>query len=301
MFTGIILPLITPFKANGEVDEQTLLNMADGAIKAGAHGIFILGSQGQGPTMSKEERTKTTAKVVEHVNSRIPVIVHVGTTDLRSTTQLAVEAEAAGVDGIAVIAPYYYTDHSTAEIDAHFMGVAKATSLPMVMYNNAKYSGVNITVDWLVRLSEQIPTLCGVKLSYASPEMMLQYVERLPERVAVYSGSTMYLLTTVPFGVRGAINPLAVLFPELAVSIWNAINDKNWELAFKLQDKVNRASLGISKIFKQSGRSLYKEGLRMMGYNVEVFPRWEAMDLSEASLAELRHIMEIVSVRDIKN
>lgn len=299
MVNGILLPLITPFKDNGDVDEEVLLFLTDAAIQAGVHGIFLLGSQGQGPTMSVDERMRTTARVAEHIKGRVPLIVHVGTTHLRSTIQLARQAEASGADAIAAIPPYYYSDHLPAEIDAHLIGVSEATSLPIILYNNAKYAGVNITPEWLARLADQMPMLRGVKLSYANPEQMLRYVEQAPSRVAVYSGSTMYLLSTVPFGVSGAINPPSVLFPELAVTIWDAIVKKEWELAFQLQDRVNRVSLGIQGLVGKYGRAVYREGLCMKGFDVKVFPRWESAELPAAVRGELKDILDLASISSL--
>lgn len=295
MIEGILHPLITPFTDDGEVDEAALLSLLDGALEIGVHGFFLLGSQGQGPTLTYEERARTAAVAIRHVKGRVPVIIHVGTTDLRSTAQLAQEAEKAGADAIAVVPPYYYRDHTTEEIDAHYIGVAKATSLPLLVYNNEKYAGINITPAWLARLADKIPSLIGVKLSYSGPQQLLQYVAKVPDRVAIYSGSVLNLLSTAPFGVRGAINPPAILFPELAVTIWSALVAKDWDLCFEIQGHMNDAALSIGRLVSKFGRSVYQEGLRMMGYDVKVFPRWQSTPLSEEAKEELRLTIENAS------
>ena len=140
MIEGIINPIIVPFTTNDEVDENLLLAFAEDSITAGVSALFILGSAGQGPTMTSEERKRSADIVIGHVKGRIPVIVHVGTTHLRSTVELAEAAAESGADAIGVIPPYYYTDHPAAEIDAHFKGVAKACPLPLVVYNFFKYA-----------------------------------------------------------------------------------------------------------------------------------------------------------------
>lgn len=299
MFKGIVLPLITPFTENGDVDEPLLLSLIDSAVESGVNSIFLLGSQGQAPTLSLEERIRTAEIAIQHMEGRLPVIIHVGTTDLRSTLRLTKEAEKAGATAVAVIPPYYYTDHPSAEIDAHFLGVADNTELPMFVYNNAKYAGVSISPEWLARLAEKIPQLQGVKLSYASPEQVLEYVSIVPDRVSVFSGSAMNLLLTAPFGVKGAINPLSVLFPDLAVASWKAIDNADWNRAFELQGAIAKATLGITKLVRQHGRPVYQEGLRMLGFNVKMFPRWKSLEFPEKAKEELKGIVSLVTDKNL--
>lgn len=291
MIEGILHPLITPFDEEGEVDERVLRDLLDGAIEAGVHGFFLLGSQGQGPALTYEERARVAQVGIEHVGGRVPVIIHVGTTDLRSTTDLARKAEADGADAIAVIPPYYYTDHLAGEIDAHFLGVAREVGLPMVVYNNPPYAGCDITAPWLARLAGKIPSLAGIKLSYSNPVALLQYVTIVPERVAIYSGSVVNLWGAQPWGVKGAINPPAVLYPALAVAIWEALKAGDLEGAKEIQGRIYETARRIAALVKKFGRPVYREGLRMMGYDVKVFPRWESGELTEEAKAELEDIV----------
>ena len=292
MIEGILHPLITPFSEEGDVDEDVFRSLLDGALDVGVHGFFLLGSQGQGPALTHEERSRTAALAIRHVAGRVPVVIHVGTTDLRSTAELARRAEEAGADAVAAVPPYYYSDHTEAEIDAHFKGLSEATSLPIFVYNNPKYAGADITPSWLARLAGEIPNLSGIKLSYASPQQILQYIDQVPERISVFSGSVLNLLSTVPFGVKGAINPPAVLFPELSVAIWEALKAEDWGLAFEIQGRINRAAITIARLVAKFGRPVYREGFRIMGYDVKTFPRWESGELTDEALAQLRDVIE---------
>lgn len=275
MQDGILLPLITPFTSDGLVDEVALLALVDYAVEAGVHGLFLLGSQGQGPAMSVAERKHAADITIRHVAGQISAVVHVGTTDLHSTAELADSAQVAGADAIAAIAPYYYADHLVSEVDAHLLGAARSVDLPFIVYNNARYAGVDIGPTWLSRLADAAPNLAGVKLSFASPDRCLTYVRELPPRVAVYAGSVSALLPTVPFGVRGTINPPSVLFPRLAVAIWESASARDWTRAFYLQEAVNELAIRILDLVHLHGRQVYAEGLRLRGIPVQVFPRWE--------------------------
>ncbi len=287
MITGILNPIITPFTESGDVDEDLLCVLAEDSIEAGCGALFTFGSAGQGPTMTPEERAKAADAVIKQVSGRVPVIVHVGTTDLKSTARLAEAAAMSGADAIAVIPPYYYCDHPPAEIDAHFKGVAKACPLPMVVYNNEQYSGINITPPWLARLAEEIPTIVGVKLAYASLGQISAYMRLAPDRVAMYAGTTLDLLPMAQFGVKGAINPPSALFPELAVALWDAVSTGAWNRAHEIYDVLLPANTTVTRIGFAYGRAVLREGLRMRGYDVKIYPRWESLDLPDKERAEL--------------
>lgn len=290
--TGIINPIVMPFNESGEPDIDLLLNFADDSITAGCSALFIMGSAGQGPTLTYEERQQTADRVISHVKGRIPVIVHVGTTDLRSTAQLAVAARDSGADGIGVIPPYYYSDHPPAEVDLHFKGVAAACDLPMWVYNNEQYSGINITPPWLARLANDIPSINGVKLAYASLGQIAAYLKLVPKRVSMYAGTTLDLLPMAQFGVKGAINPPTTLFPELAVAMWNAIEAGDWNRAHELYGILVPANTTVTRLGFTYGRSVLREGLRLRGYAVINYPRWETVDLPDEAREELKAALE---------
>ncbi len=275
MIEGIILPVVTPFHEDGSIDVEAQFPMVDAAIKSGVDALFILGSAGMGPAMSQEERVRMADLVIKHVKGRLPTVVHVGTTHLSSTIELAIEAKKSGATDIAVIPPYYYSDHPWAEIAAHFRGVAKACNLPLMMYNNARYSGIHVTAEQLAGLADELPSISGVKLSYMSQSQIMGFVNRLPERVAVYPATVPELLPTVPFGVKGTINPPSVLFADLSVALWRAIKSENWTLAFQLQKRLLAFTGPFARLEAKHGRFIVGEGLRMMGFKVTKYPRWE--------------------------
>lgn len=289
---GILFPLITPFAEDGEVDERMFRSLIDDAIVMGVDALFILGSVGQGPALTYEERARCARIAIEEIRGRVPSIIHVGTTDLRSTAELAVHAKAIGADAIAVVPPYYYSDHTQAEIDLHFEGVAAACDLPLVVYNNPKYAGTNISAPWLARLAKKIPSISGIKLSYASTPQTLQYVQEVPGRVSIYSGSVVNLLPTVPYGVKGTISPPSILFPKLSIAIWNALKTRDWNRAILLQERVNRASMIIEAMMAKEGRVVIQEGLRMLGHEIRRYPRWATPALAESAKDSLRTTME---------
>ena len=293
MFTGIIMPILTPFTETGEVDEDALLTLADGLIDAGVHNLFVMGSAGQGPVMELDERRRTAEILIKHVAGRVPLIIHIGTPYLKTTVELARHAHQAGADGLAAVPPYYYSDHPEAEVDAHLIGAAAATPLPFVVYNNERYTGINITAPWLKRLAGEIPNLAGIKLSFVSQGVIFSYLEMVPDRVAIYTANILEVLPTAPFGVKGCIHPPSILFPELAVAIWDAVQAKDYTRAFELQGRVKKASAGLGRLERTHGRFVTGEGLRIRGYDVKCYPRWaEGTPLDDDARAEIRALLE---------
>jgi dihydrodipicolinate synthase/N-acetylneuraminate lyase len=120
MIRGVLLPIITPFDDRVRVDEQVMRQLVDFHINAGVQGLFVLGSTGQGPAMTIEERKQAAAIALDQAKSRVPVVVHIGTADTGSTVELAEHAAEHKADAVAIVPPYYYSDHTEYEIVAHY-------------------------------------------------------------------------------------------------------------------------------------------------------------------------------------
>src|ERR671910_778048 len=141
MIRGVLLPVITPYDEKIRVDEQMMRQLVDFHITAGVQGLFVLGSTGQGPAMTLEERKETADIALDQAKGRVPVVIHVGTADTGSAVALAEHAAEHRADAVAIVPPYYYSDHTEYEIIAHYKAVHKAVSLPLFIYENPKYSG----------------------------------------------------------------------------------------------------------------------------------------------------------------
>src|SRR5215470_2622193 len=118
MLRGVLLPIITPFDDKGRVDEPIMRQLVDFHVGAGVQGLFVLGSTGQGPAMSVEERKRAALTALDQTRSRVPVVIHVGTPAADSTVELAEHAATHKADAVAIVPPYYYSDHSEYEIIA---------------------------------------------------------------------------------------------------------------------------------------------------------------------------------------
>ncbi len=271
---GIIIPLITPFKENGEVDLEMTKELVTFNVNAGVHGLFVLGSAGQGPVMNPTERRAYLETVMEIVGDKVPVIAHVGTPESYTGRELAGHAKEVGVNSIAIVPPYYYSDHTPYEVLAHYYEISEgAPELPIVVYDNPRYTGISMTPKVVADLHKELPHVLGIKPAFSGLEQMLGYMRFIPE-MKVYSASTEYLASGVPLGIAGTVNPPMSFFPEICIEVWDALEEKNYEKAFALQEKVNAIRAVVSKYLAQYGRGIFTEVMHLRGFNVKRYPRW---------------------------
>jgi dihydrodipicolinate synthase/N-acetylneuraminate lyase len=290
MIRGVLLPIITPFDEKVRVDEEIMRQLVDFHIKAGIQGLFVLGSTGQGPAMTVEERKKTAAIALDQARSRVPVVIHVGTPDAGSTVELAEHAAEHKADAVAIVPPYYYSDHSEYEIIAHYKSVAKAVPLPIFIYENPKYSGISIPPGFAVRMKEQVSALKGIKVAYGQGAL-LEYVRLLPD-VSVFTGNAD-LFGLVPFGLAGMINPPTSFVPELCVALFKALDSKDYVAAVEAQKRIDTAARLVAAELRKYGRVPLREVFRMRGFDVKRFPKWETEPMPKEAVAKLE--------RELKN
>jgi 4-hydroxy-tetrahydrodipicolinate synthase len=284
MIRGVLLPIITPFDDRVRVDEEMLRRLVDFHINAGVQGLFVLGSTGQGPAMTIEERKQAAAIVLDQAQKRVPVVIHVGTADAWSTTDLAGHAAAHGADAVGIVPPYYYSDHTEYEIIAHYRAVHRAVSLPIYVYENPKYSGISIPPALAVRMKEQVPALKGIKVAYGQGAL-LEYVRLLPD-VSVFTGNAD-LFGLVPFGLAGMINPPTSFVPELCVALFKALDGKDYPAAVEAQKRVDTAARIVASRLRKWGRVPLQEVYRMRGFAVKRFPKWDTEQMPKEEIGKL--------------
>jgi dihydrodipicolinate synthase/N-acetylneuraminate lyase len=286
MLRGVLIPLITPFDADGKVDESVMRSLVDFYVSSSVQGLFVLGSTGQGPAMSIPERIRAAEIALDQARARLPVVIHVGTADAESTVELARHAYQKGASAVAVVPPYYYSDHTEYEIICHYRAVAQAVPVPIFIYENPKYSGISISPQFVKRLKDEIPSIQGIKVAYGMGAL-LEYVRLFPSDVSVFTGNAD-IFGLVPFGLGGMINPPTSFLPELCVELWNCLERRDYEKAVAVQTRVNTAWRIVNDAFRRHGRTALGELFRMRGFPVKRFPKWETKQMTEAERDALR-------------
>ncbi|HEX9879437.1 MAG TPA: dihydrodipicolinate synthase family protein [Candidatus Binatia bacterium] len=292
---GIVMPIMTPFREDGELDESMGCEIADFLIDGGVHALFLLGSFGQGPAMRTEQRKRFAEVIVEHTRGRVPIVLHVGTADVFSTVDLGLHARSLGCEAIAVVGPYYYSDHTEFEITEHYREVGSRVGMPLMVYHNPPYSGYDITPPMMLRLREQVPQIFGMKYSADSLDGALSYVNQMPADFAIY-GLASGLMPGALYGIRGTIVPTMISFPELAASLWRALEEGKLEEALALQKKVNEIRKTMRDLRRQYGEAVQCEAVRLRGFKVKRFPRYATRPLSPEDREVLRAAMQTVGI-----
>jgi dihydrodipicolinate synthase/N-acetylneuraminate lyase len=280
---GIIHAVPTPFDADGMIDEKTLRELIEYFIRSRVHGFSALATVGMGPAMSPEERKKVAEIICDQTGSRTAVMIHVGTADTPTTVQLAKHAQDIGADAIMVIAPYYYVDHSEEEILNHFRTIAKATSIPMYLYDNSRY-GIHLTTPLLARFAAECSNFAGVKVAYGTPNELIQVVKALPKEAVVISGNIFGLLPGYFFGVKGAVHTAGAFYPEVLVGFWNALKSREWNSILNYYDKLNKAYAVMRQVEKGASVTV----ARLRGFDIKMYPRWQTKTPTQAQVDILR-------------
>jgi len=240
LIKGIIPPLTTPFTNKGAIYEEGLRMLLDFQLSGGVHGLFICGTYGSGPIMSIEERKQVAEITVNHVKDRIPVIVHVGTTSTSQSIELAQHAAETGADVVASVPPYYHP-HDERDVKKYFSSLLNSVDIPVFVYNNPKTTGFSITPKFLEELAEL--GIQGIKdscFNFVEFTHFLLALEKFPSFTFII-GTEALCLPGMMVGAKGCVAGLANVFPELVVSLYDAISNSNFKEAAQLQMRVNRA------------------------------------------------------------
>ncbi len=293
---GILIPMPTPFKEDGSVDESGVDALVDFYLASGVQGFFALGTHGQGMVLEIEERKRVAERIMRRVGGRAPVVLHVGTANTYSSAELARHGAGLEVDALALVPPYYYP-HNDYEVYAHYGAVARvAPGVSVFIYDNTETTRVQITPPKVLKVQEAIAphsVLAGIKVSFVPFEALVRYVLTLPASIGVFPGSILSLYAGYSLGVRGAIHPPTTPFPEICVKMFLALKEGSMDEARKCHDQLATIAQIISRYLPEHGRGVFGEILRMRGLPVKRFPRWECAPMSAQAKDELgRRLVE---------
>jgi dihydrodipicolinate synthase/N-acetylneuraminate lyase len=232
---GIICALATPFDKDETVDLPALRLLLDFQIEKGMHGIFPLGTTGEGVLLDPHERMAVAEAVVEHVGDRVPVLIHCGAPDTKTAADLARHAAGLGVAGVATVAPYYFA-YDADDLFRHFVTVAEASpDIANYLYENPERVGYSLGVSLVTRLIDEVPNIRGIKDTGDSIGRLQAYLAQPGEAPEVYVGNNMTIFPALVIGARGAVSALANAVPELVVRLFDAFGEGNMGEARALQ------------------------------------------------------------------
>lgn len=200
----IATAMVTPFNEDNTINYPEVEKIIHHLIENGTDTIVVCGTTGEAPTLSTEEKLELIKFVVEKVNKRVKVVAGTGDNETDYSIEMTKAAEAAGVDGIMLVAPYYNKPNQRG-MYAHFAAVAAETSLPVMLYNIPGRTGVNILPETVLALSE-IPNIQIVKEASGSLDQMTEILAGAAEDFYVYSGDDGLTLPLLSVGGSGVIS-----------------------------------------------------------------------------------------------
>jgi 4-hydroxy-tetrahydrodipicolinate synthase len=271
---GIIPPLATPLTRETTLDVPALWRLLDHVIGGGVHGVFLLGSTGEGPSLSGAVQRDVINEACAHVNGRVPVLVGITDSNLDESLELAEHSAKCGADAVVAAPPFYFPINQQ-QLGDWFISLSDASPLPVFLYNMPSHVKVSFDIATVRRLMER-PNICGIKDSSAQ---MLYFNELLQARAdrpdfLVLTGPEELLAEGVLIGGDGGVCGGANLVPRLFVDLYEAAVSGDLKQVMTLQNRVMRLST-----------LLYRVGPAPTGFMTGIKTALELVGLCEANFA----------------
>jgi 4-hydroxy-tetrahydrodipicolinate synthase len=236
MFKGSIVAIVTPFH-NGKIDENKLRELIDFQIKNGTSGIVPCGTTGESATLSFDEHEKVIEITIDQVDKRAPVIAGTGSNSTAEAIMLTKEAAAAGADASLQVSPYYNRP-TQAGLYEHFKAVAQSVDIPIILYNIAGRTGVNIEPETIARLVQDCKNIVAVKEASGSLDQMSRIRQLCPKSFDLISGDDSLTLPVLSIGGTGIISVVANIVPGDVAALVSAFEKGDIRKAQQLHYKL---------------------------------------------------------------
>jgi len=252
--------MITPLNRDGDVDVEGLRQITRFLIDGGVHGLFPLGTIGEGPKFDREERKKIISTVVNEAGKKVPVVPGSGGMTTRDTIMYAKDAKDAGADAAVIHPPWYFHPTPEALLD-HYEKIADNVELPIILYNIPPFAGYEIPVETVVKASEH-ENIIGIKDSSGSILYYQQLLARCPERLDVIQGYGSLFLPSLSLGGRAAMAGEANIIPKIVVGVYENFVKGDLESARRLHFKI----VALTQVFNYGTfPDGIKEAMNMVG------------------------------------
>ncbi len=281
IFKGAGVAIVTPMTVDGEVNYEVLGEMLEAQIAGGTDAIIICGTTGESATLSEEEHSAVIRYAIKKVNKRIPVIAGTGSNCTATAIKLSKEAEKDGADGLLLVTPYYNKATQKGLI-AHYTAIAKAVSLPIILYNVPSRTGCNLQPETIAALVKNVKNIVGVKEASGNISQIAKVKLLCGDDIDLYSGNDDQVVPILSLGGIGVISVLSNVAPKethnMVMDYLNGDVDKARQMQLK-------AIPLIDALFSEVNPIPVKKALNLMGW--EAGPLRAPLTEMEASHAEV--------------
>ena len=262
-FTGIFTPIVTPFDADGTIDEEGVRRNVRRWMTTPLTGLVVLGSNGEAPQLEDAEADRMVDIVRSEVPSQRPLIVGTGRESTKAAIAATRRAATAGADAVLVRTPAFFKPQMNADaFERHYLEVAEASPVPVLLYNVTMYTGVNLVPDVVATLAEH-PNIVGMKESGSDIGQLAEYVSRTPEDFSVLAGSAATFVHALCAGCDGGVLALAGLVPREVVSLAALVEEGRLDEARALQRRLMPLARAVGAQYGVPG---LKAALELMGF-----------------------------------
>ena len=260
MFSGSMVALATPMYADGSLDWDSLYNLVEWHIEQGTRALVAVGTTGESATLDVNEHLEVVRRVVDQVAGRIPVIAGTGANSTTEAIELTETAAKCGADACLLVTPYY--NKPTQEgLFQHYKTVAKAVSIPQILYNVPGRTAVDMLPETVQRLAA-IGNIVGIKEATGDMDRARELLEILPKDFAIYSGDDATALELILMGGRGDISVTANVAPAAVAQMCEAALNGDEETARAIDQRIQ---ILHKVLFVESNPIPVKWALREMG------------------------------------
>jgi len=283
---GTFVVMVTPFTQDEQLDEKGLRDNIDWYINEGIHGVICAGSTGEFANLSKEEHKRLIDVTVSQVKGRVPVIAGTAANSTRDTIEMTAYAKKAGVDAAIIVAPFYGLP-TQEELYQHYKAVAEAVNIPIMVYNNPWYAGVDMLPPLVERLSS-IENILYIKESTGDIKRVHDIMRLCGDRIDVWCGWDDLAYECFVLGCKGYVCVAANFMPKVTAELFTLVVDKKYEnareLYFKMLPLLN---------YLESGQLLakVKEAMNLIG-RAGGKPRRPFLPLTDQQKGELKRMIE---------
>jgi 4-hydroxy-tetrahydrodipicolinate synthase len=262
LFQGSGVAIVTPFH-DDKINLDEFATLIQWHIEHKTDAIIVIGTTGESPVLSMEEKKLLIKSAVEFADGRIPVIANTGTNNTAQSIDLSLYAQSVGVDGLLLVSPYYNKPTQRGLI-AHFTAIANAVNLPIILYNVPSRCGVNIQADTVIELSK-VSNIIGVKEASGNLEQIKAIIDGTDDDFAVYSGNDDQIYDVLALGGDGVISVSANLIPQTISDLCSLYLSGKPEESKSLSEHL---SLLHKVLFIESNPVPVKAAMNVCGHDV---------------------------------
>ncbi len=263
IFKGAGVAIVTPFKADGEVNYEEFGRQIDFQINNGTDAIIVCGTTGEAACLTEDEHVKVIDYCVKHVNHRVPVIAGTGSNCTDTAVYLSQEAEKLGVDGLLVVTPYYNKATQKGLID-HFTIIANSVHVPIILYSVKSRTGVNINPETAATLVRDVPNIVGIKEASGDIAQVAKIMALTDGNIDLYSGNDNEVVPVMSLGGIGVISVVSNVAPSYMHNLCMNYLNGDADEARRMQVKVIEL---VDALFCEVNPIPVKHAMNLMGMN----------------------------------